>query len=50
MKQNSVSGLRRAANILYCVFALAMLIFHEYTTATLPLSGFMQTAVHLGLP
>jgi TRAP transporter 4TM/12TM fusion protein len=32
-----------------CVVALLMVAFHEYTTATLPLTGFMQTAVHLVL-
>ncbi len=29
------------------IVACAMALFHEYTTATLPLTGFMQMAVHL---
>ena len=49
MQQSSgILQLKRVTRVLYVVFALAMLAFHEYTTATLPLSGFMQTAVHLG--
>lgn len=47
--KNSVLHFRKSARILLMIFAFSMVIFHEYTTATLPLTGFMQTAVHLGL-
>lgn len=49
MDKNGVLRFRKAARILLMIFAFGMVLFHEYTTATLPLTGFMQTAVHLGL-
>lgn len=39
--------IRKTAQITVAIVALLMITFHEYTTATLPLTGFMQTAVHL---
>ena len=47
--QTGTKKFRKTAGALYATFAIGMLLFHEYTTAMLPLSGFMQTAVHLGL-
>lgn len=49
MNVQMVKTYRKAAGCLMMAFAFAMVLFHEYTTATLPLTGFMQTAVHLGL-
>lgn len=39
--------IRKTAKIAISIIAILMIAFHEYTTATLPLTGFMQTAVHL---
>lgn len=49
MDNTGVVAFRRVARILMVVFSLGMLLFHEYTTATLPLPTFMQTSIHLGL-
>lgn len=49
MDKNGVRRFRKSAGVLLTIFAFVMVVFHEYTTATLPLTGFMQTAVHLGL-
>ena len=46
--ENKVPKWRAKASVLLTVVACLMALFHEYTTATLPLSGFMQMAVHLG--
>ena len=49
MSIQTVKTYRKIAGYLLAAFAFAMVLFHEYTTATLPLTGFMQTAMHLGL-
>ncbi len=46
---NFVGQMRKYAYGFMCICAWVMVAFHEYTTATLPLTGFMQTAVHLCL-
>ncbi len=46
--ENKAPKWRAKASVLLTVVACLMALFHEYTTATLPLSGFMQMAVHLG--
>lgn len=49
MNVQSVTKYRGIVKKMFVFFAVTMVLFHEYTTATLPMTGFMQTAVHLGL-
>lgn len=49
MSMEAVKKYRKFVRGILIFFAVVMVLFHEYTTATLPLTGFMQTAVHLGL-
>ena len=44
---NKLQILRRRTGAVLTVVACLMALFHEYTTATLPLTGFLQMAVHL---
>lgn len=39
---------RKQTGIVLTVISFLMAAFHEYTTATLPLTGFLQMAIHLG--
>ena len=45
--QNTTGMCRKAASRILLVVSCLMALFHEYTTATLPLTGFLQMAVHL---
>lgn len=45
--ENGIRTLRKKTGILLTIVACLMALFHEYTTATLPLTGFLQMAVHL---
>ena len=47
---NTETGIRKwrmKTTVLLTIVACLMALFHEYTTATLPLTGFLQMAVHL---
>ena len=44
----NVPAWRSKVSLVLTAVACCMALFHEYTTATLPLTGFMQMAVHLG--
>jgi TRAP transporter 4TM/12TM fusion protein len=39
----------KTVKLILSIFAVGMAMFHEYTAATVPLSGFTQTSIHLGL-
>lgn len=45
--ENGIRTLRKKTGVLLTIVSCLMALFHEYTTATLPLTGFLQMAVHL---
>lgn len=46
-RESAILTWRKRTGYLLTIVSCLMALFHEYTTATLPLTGFLQMAVHL---